>query len=112
VEDRDGQDERTVQTQVQIPIEWHVPDGLTTRAVTNLVINHTPQGEFFITFFEITPPFVFDNEDSLRRIKSVRATAVTRVMIVGERMPAIIEALRENYERWKSECGERDKEKE
>jgi len=71
-----------------------------------MVVNHTPQGEFFITFFEITPPFIFGDGDSLQRIKSVRATAVARIMVVGERLPAIIKALQDNYERWKGETSD------
>ncbi|MHB1294389.1 MAG: hypothetical protein ACYC4R_05255 [Anaerolineae bacterium] len=100
----EGQDQ-----QAAVRIDWHVPEGLPTLAATNMVISHTAEGEFFVTFFEVRPPIILDGqEDALRNTTSVTATAVARVMLASSRMPGIIEALQGNYQNWKTKFAQRD----
>jgi hypothetical protein len=43
--------------ELELPIEWHIPDSLVTHYVTNMVVQHTPH-EFIISFFDIKPPLI------------------------------------------------------
>lgn len=89
---------------IQVPIQWEISRELVTQAATNMVVNHTTEGEFFITFFEIRAPIILEGQnDEMRDIDSVKAKAVARVMVTPGRLPGIIAALQENYQTWLAE---------
>lgn len=85
---------------VQIPLEWRVPEDLETHFATNVVISHS-EAEFFLTFFEVVPPPVIGDVDSLRALKSVPAQAVARIAVAADRMEGIINAMRQNLENYR-----------
>jgi len=92
---------------LELPVEWHVPDTVISRFVTNMVVQHT-EHEFLISFFEIKPPILF-TEESRREIQkihaSVRADCVARVVVAPERMGRFIEVLQENWEKYQNKQG-------
>ena len=85
----------------KIRLDWHVPEDLPTKAVSNVVITHTEEGEFFITYFEVVPPVLLGDSERFEAIDSVRAKAVARIMVVADRMPGMIKALQDNYDTWR-----------
>jgi len=87
--------EGVVVQKVAIPLEWRVPEDLETHFATNMVVAHS-EGAFFITFFEVVPPFILGDVEKLTALKSVPAKAVARVAIAADRMEAFIDAMKSN----------------
>lgn len=87
------------QVAIELPIDFHVPEGYVSRYATNLVVQHT-EHEFIITFFEIVPPLILgtNKEDKLRNLDAIRAECVGRIIVARDRMPDFVEALRINLE--------------
>lgn len=88
-----------------IPIKWdHSTKDIVTRYATNMTIQHT-DNEFFITFYEIRPPFLIGNEEQVRaqadNIDYIEAECVARLAISAGKMPKIIKAMQENYEKFR-----------
>jgi hypothetical protein len=83
-----------------VRIEWQVPPDLPTHGVTNMTVNFADAGEFFITFFEVRPPLILDDEQAMQQLESVPARAVARVMVTADRVKSIIAALQHNYDVW------------
>ena len=74
----------------EVPIDWHIPDGLISRFASNMLVQ-TIENEFKLSFFEIKPPLVFD--DSAPLPVKVRADCVASVIVTADRMPTFIAAL-------------------
>lgn len=89
-------------TQMQIPIEWHVPDDVEARYVTNVVVQTVEHGHL-ISFFQTLPPIVIGGpaevESQLKELKSIRAVCVARIIVASEKIPGIIQALQGNLNR-------------
>jgi hypothetical protein len=86
----------------KVPLEWHYSEGIISRYATNMAIQNT-ENEFVISFFELQPPLLLgepdDIQEKLKKIKSVRAECVARVIISNAKMPDFIAALQQNYEK-------------
>jgi hypothetical protein len=85
---------------VAIPLEWRVPEDLETHFATNVVVSHS-EAEFFLTFFEMVPPFILGDVEKLAALKSVPAVAVARVAVAADRMEAVIGAMKRNLENYR-----------
>ena len=85
---------------VAIPLEWQVPEDLKTHFATNVVVSHS-EAEFFLTFFEVVPPFILGDVEKLAALKSVPAQAVARIAVAADRMEAIIDAMQRNLESYR-----------
>jgi hypothetical protein len=85
---------------VTIPLEWRVPEDLETHFATNVVVSHS-EAEFFLTFFEVVPPFILGDVEKLAALKSVQAVAVARIAVAADRMEAVIDALKRNLESYR-----------
>jgi len=88
-----------IEGQIKLPIQWNLPDGLTSHYATNIVVQRG-EHEFIISFFEVIPPIALGTrEERMAQLKdqeSVKAECVARVIIAAEKMPGFIEALQEN----------------
>lgn len=91
-------------------ITFHVPESLESKFVNNVVVTHSPQGEFYVSFFEVVPPaIVGETEEEKRRaiaeIETVQARCVARVVMTEERMAATIGAFAENLRSYTAKRG-------
>jgi hypothetical protein len=90
------------QQAIQLPIEWHYPQGLTGRYATHLVVQAS-EHEFHVSFFEIKPPLLLGTPEEIERqakeLKTVRAECVARVIVAKERMQDFIQVLQRNLEK-------------
>jgi len=101
--------EQNLEGQIILPLEWHIPDGILSRYVTNIVVQHT-EHEFIISFFEVRPPIVLgsdeEKEAQLKQIDSVRAECVARIVVAADRLPDFIRVLNENLATYRSRFDE------
>ncbi len=77
----------------ELPIEWNFGD-LLNRYATNMLIQRG-ENEFYISFFEITPPLLFSPADH-GKIKSVKANCVARIVIAKDKLQSFIDALQQS----------------
>jgi hypothetical protein len=94
-------DEPVQQTRA-IPIEWYVPDHIESKYANNLVVQHG-ENEIIISFFETRPPLILgtpEDIERLARLESIRSECVARIIVSPSKMPAFIEALQTNYQRY------------
>ena len=87
--------------QLQLPIEWDIPEEIKTRYSTHIVVQREGH-EFIISFFETYLPIILGSPEELKqqieKLESVRAKCVARVIIGAHRLPGFIKALQENFE--------------
>jgi len=107
--------------EVQIPIELRNGPDVASR-YANHVLVQGGQKEVFISFFEIRPPFLIGTPEEItnqaKKIASVPADCVGRIVVPNELMPNIIQAFqaiwdkkRDRTELSESESGETGKKK-
>ena len=86
-----------------IPIEWHVPEGLPTVYANNVVVQHT-DSEFIVSFFQAFPPLLLGDPEQVQKqveaLEAVRAQCVAKIVITPAKMETIIGALVQNYTRF------------
>jgi len=96
---------------VALPIEWYIPESITSHYTTNYVVQHT-EHEFIISFFEVPTPILLGPPDEVRnaarQMESVRATCVARVVIAAGRMPDFVRILQENLETYRARFGQEE----
>jgi hypothetical protein len=101
----------TSEQHVVLPIEWHTPEGLVSRYVSNLVVQHT-EHEFIISFFEILPPLLLgtpeEQQARLTRMNAIQAECVARIIVSPEQMPTFIQAMQTVLEKYRSFVASRD----
>ena len=82
---------------VDLKIDWNVPEDVITRFATNLV-TQTIDNEFKLTFFEIKPEIVFDEEEQQMKMiekGTVRADCISSIIVTADRMPRFLKVLNE-----------------
>jgi hypothetical protein len=88
----------------QVPIERFFPEGLTSRFVNNVVVQHQ-NDSFIISFFEVIPPLILgdteeERERILNSINSVKAECVARLIVSPQKMEEIIAAMSQNLQNY------------
>ena len=95
-----SEQERTMQVK-QVPIDFHVPEGVPCQYATNLVVQRT-EHEFIISFFQVTPPMLVGSAEEIKarlvEIGEVRAECVARVIVAAGRMQEFIHVLQQNWQ--------------
>lgn len=90
---------------VQIPIEWHVPEGLISRYANNIIVQHT-QHEFVISFFESRPPLIVGSPEEqaaqLEKMTSIKFECVARIIVAPDQMAEFLHVLQRNFETYLS----------
>jgi len=88
--------------QVEVPLEWNIPDNLVARYATNMIVQRA-ENEFLISFFEVKPPLFLGNPNEIieqaKQIKSVRANCVAQIFVAADKMPSFVEALQRTLEK-------------
>lgn len=92
--------------EVQLPVEWYVPDDIKTYHVTDMMVQYVGNA-FVASFYELRPP-LFTGSSSERqkqaeKLTSIRKQCVTRVAIGVDRMPEFIKAFQANQKRYQDE---------
>lgn len=86
---------------VELPIEWHYPEGLISRYANNITVQRT-ETEVIISFFETCHPLVLGTQEKqkeqLESMKSIRAVCVSRILVSPDQIGKFIEALQTNYQ--------------
>ena len=84
---------------VRLLIDWHVPEGLTTTFANHSIIQRDGD-EYFISFFELTPPLIIGTDEerraALNELGSVRATCVSRIALSKDAFIAFTKAIEKN----------------
>jgi hypothetical protein len=87
---------------IGVPVEWHYPEGLIGRYSNNIVVQFG-ENECHISFFEIRPPLIFGSPEEMKeqakKLKSVRAECVSRIIIAKAFVPQILKAIQETWEK-------------
>jgi hypothetical protein len=81
---------------ISLPIEWHVPEGMQSRYATN-AIAQAGNSEITLAFFEAQLPILLgqpeENEEALKKIGSIRAECVGRIIVSPETAQSFVNAL-------------------
>jgi len=94
-----------VDTEIQVPLVYHIPEDMPYRYATNLVVQHT-EHEFILSFFRASPPFLLGSPEELKEqlagLESIRADCIARVIVATSKMPEFVEALQANLGKFAS----------
>jgi hypothetical protein len=93
-------DDQEQPNDLEVPIEWYVPESIISQYATNLVVQRS-EHEYIISFFDTKPPLIIGvpSKEALDNLKSVRAECVARIIVAAARMPGFVKALQTNLER-------------
>ena len=90
--------------ELQVPVEWYVPDYIKTYHVTDLTVQYTGNA-FVASFYEVRPPLLLGSQSEVEKqaekLTSIRKQCVTRVAIGVDRMADFIKAFQANQKRYK-----------
>jgi hypothetical protein len=83
--------------EIEVPIEWYVPESLVSRYATNMIVQHS-EHEFILSFFDTPPPLILGESklEDLQKIKSIRAICVAQIIVAKDRMQGFVNAMQEN----------------
>lgn len=88
------------------PLEWEIPDQLTPRYATNVVVQHG-EHEFLLSFFDIQKPILVGSQEDIKnqlsRIDKVIAKCVGQIYIAADEFPKIISVLQQQYDDYQKE---------
>ena len=94
----------------EIALEWYSPPGLISKYANNVVVTHS-EDEFFISFFEVTPPILIGSPEEIRskleQQQTIRAECVAKIIVSPGKMPAFINALQENFDKFQSRISDK-----
>lgn len=85
----------------ELPIEREVAPGLRSVFANDFVVQHNPNGEVHISFYEIVPPYLVgetpaERKSELEKIHSIKAQCVARIVTTAERATGLLGALGKN----------------
>jgi len=87
--------------QITLPVEWHVPDHISSRYADNVIIQ-SRKHDIILSFFESQPPPLGgtpeQNRAVLEALSSIRAECIGKIVVAPELVPDIINALQVAYE--------------
>jgi hypothetical protein len=82
-----------------LPIVWQPDNTIEFGLATQMIVNFDDD-LFYVRFYRVTPPIVTDTLPD-----SVTAEAVAGIVIPASKMPGVIEAMAENYAKYRSRIG-------
>jgi hypothetical protein len=95
--------------EIELPIDWHVPENIIGRYVDNVIVQPGTYGITLFFFETQIPPFVGPpeaNRDYLLKKGSIRSECIGKMIVDPELMPDVIKALQtglENYHKARKE---------
>jgi len=92
----------------QLRLVFDVPESITSRYATNIVVQHT-EHEFIVSFFELEPPVILGSPEEvteqLDRLTEVHTKCIARIVIAPERMQEFVNAMQENLHKYLARKG-------
>ena len=89
--------------EMQVPVDWYVPDDIKTYHVTDLTVQYTGNA-FVASFYELRMPLLLGGEAEVERqaekLTSIRKQCVVRVAIGADRISDFIKAFQANQKRY------------
>jgi hypothetical protein len=86
---------------VEVTINHVFPEHIKSAYSNHVVVQHTPDGEFYISFFELKHQLLLGTLEEVvaqsRQLSSLDAECVARLVVPNEKIPEIANALLENY---------------
>lgn len=87
--------------QVELPIEFTIPESLFTSFATNMVVQHEA-GYFILAFYQVIPPILkgasdVEREKELAEISKVEGRCVARVVVPADKMESFISVQNQNW---------------
>lgn len=82
----------------EVAIDFYVPEEMLAIYSDTALVQHT-QNEFIISFFQVPRPYLADPE-AVKKIKSLKARCVSRIVVSPNQMQQLLEALTTNYEKY------------
>ena len=91
--------EKQEEEQINLRLDWYVPDDVPTQRVTNTVIQRSGE-EFVISFFEQRGPIILDEYDRQKAMKleSAKALCVARIYLTPERLEHFIAVFKQQLD--------------
>lgn len=91
---------------INIPIEWHVPENLRGQYASN-VFMQAGEYEVFIYFFQTQLPLLVgtpeENKAKLEQLQSVRADCVAKLIVNPDLVPKIISTLQAGWDAYQTQ---------
>lgn len=85
-----------------VPIKHVFPEGQGSLFSNHITVQHSNEGEFTISFFEVRQPLVLGEPEDVTKqwaeITTAEATCLARIVVSAARMPKLIGALITNYD--------------
>ncbi|MBI1902999.1 MAG: hypothetical protein HYS13_18020 [Planctomycetia bacterium] len=95
--------------QKTVPIQHHYPQELQSSFANHFVVQHSPAGEFHVSFFEIVPPLLLSQPEAPRKasgeVNHVDANCVARLVLARKRVEELIIVLSESLQRFQYPTG-------
>jgi hypothetical protein len=92
-----------------VPIKHVFPEGLRSAFSNHITVQHSNEGEFAISFFDVQQPLVLGDPENQSKqwaeIEAAEATCIARIVISATRMPRLIGALISNFEIFERDTG-------
>ena len=85
-------------SEVKLPIEWNMPDGIPTPYATNMLVQII-ENEFKLMFFELKPPIRLNASDPIP--EQARADYIGGVIVSVDRLSRFIETLQTQLDKYK-----------
>lgn len=87
-----------------LALDHVIPDELRALSSNHITVQHNDEGDFIISFFDVVQPIILgdrkDVAEQLKKHESVKAHCIARIVISAGRMPKLIGALANTYERF------------
>ncbi len=84
---------------MSIPIEWSIGEDVKT-VFSNHMLIQADRDEVYLSFFDMPPPIVFQNEgvEAIKEIPKVTARCVARIAISASRFPSFAKVIQRRLE--------------
>ena len=94
-----GKEKESVEI-VNVPIEWHMPEGVMTPFASNMIVQSL-EHEFKLSFFETKPPIRSAGSGNPTP-SGVRADCIASVIVSAEKLPEFINALQSQLDKYRA----------
>ena len=96
-------DETKDQERIALELRYEFPSDQAISSFANHMLVQIDEHDFHISFFQVTPPILLGTEsekkEQLKKLETVPARCVARIVVAEGLMPKIIQALQTNLEK-------------
>jgi hypothetical protein len=88
----------------ELALSWNIPEDLISGYATNILVQ-TGEHEFFISFFETSPPIILKPQD-IEKLEKVNAECFSRIIVAPDRMQSFIDVLQQQLDAYNNKKAE------